>query len=336
MIKIIGDINFSDGYFDTGFGIGTGIKKGINPFKNLSIDDNDFWMGNFECVCSDSEKPLTPFVISPDILGKIQHLNLYGVANNHSMQIGDRGYDDTLAFLSSRDIKYVGSKSNPTVKFNHQGKLVGVFAFSQRPDNFSRSPLYNHIPEYEQLSGQISQLDECDYKIAFIHWGYEFINYPNIDQKLLAHWLVDQGIDLVVGMHPHVMQGYERYKDKDIFYSLGNAVFKMSWEPTSYGLMIDVDLESTTPKVTTRYLKIDKSGIPSVVDAIPAEYSLSHLNSLISISEENEKYFNNTAQRASRYRNANHKAILKDIVLFRNPKVLDMVGSFIRRRILHR
>lgn len=333
MIKIIGDINFSDGYFDTGFGVGTRIKNGGDPFENLGVSPKDFWIGNFECVCSDNAKLNTPFVISPADLTKINHFNLYGVANNHSMQIGDRGYADTIAFLESKGIQYVGSKEKPVAKFDHQGKKIGVVAFSQRPDNFSKDPKYNHLPEYSELSAQIDSLRDCDFKIAFIHWGYEFINYPNIDQKLLGHWLVDNGIDLLIGMHPHVMQGVECYKGKYIYYSLGNAVFKMNWEPTSYGLMVNLDLKGDRPQLSHSYLKISKIGIPHIVKNVPEEYSLPYLNSLIEISEENEKYFLHTAKASRKYQKCNRKKILQDILMCRNKAVFKMIGSFVKRRI---
>lgn len=52
-------------------------------------------------------------------------------------------------------------------------------AFSLRPDNFSSSPAYWHIPEYCDIEAEIEKLDDCDFIMGYIHWGYEFMNYPN-------------------------------------------------------------------------------------------------------------------------------------------------------------
>ena len=334
MIKILGDINLSDWYFDSGSGIGSSIKRGANPFCNLSIGTDDFWIGNFECVCADIEDKTHPFVISHDDLSKFNHLNLYGIANNHVMQVGAEAYEQTINFCHNNHIQYVGSNLKRSTVFTHQGKKVGILAFSQRPDNFSTLPLYWHVPEYGDIQIEIDSLRDCDYKIAFLHWGYEFMNYPNIDQKLLGHWLIDNGIDLVVGMHPHVAQGVEIYKGKQIYYSLGNSVFHMNWEPTRYGLLLSVDPSSGA--VTSEYTKIDKKGFPHIVKEVPQEYTLKYLNSLIHISEENEKYFSKAAKMTSLYRKANHKAILKDLLKGNSPYAKSMIKDFIKRRFLKR
>lgn len=99
MLKILGDINFSDGYFHLGYGVGTSITQGIDPFSNLDMQSDDFWIGNFECVCANIEKKNHPFVVSPESLDHINHLNLYGVANNHVMQAGERAYRQTTDYL---------------------------------------------------------------------------------------------------------------------------------------------------------------------------------------------------------------------------------------------
>lgn len=138
-----------------------------------------------------------------------------------------------------------------------------------RPDNFTKAPLYWHLPELSDIEDEIKKLRNCDFKIAYVHWGYEFINKPNIEQRQMAHWLVDIGIDIVIGMHPHVAQGSEIYKNKHIFYSLGNSVFNMSWEPTKYGLLVNVDLSEKIEKVWTEYTKIGSDCFPRLLKKFP-------------------------------------------------------------------
>lgn len=334
MLKILGDINFTDGYFYTGFGIGTAIKNGQDPFRYLDRKQSDFWIGNFECVCAEIEDTNHPFVISPEYLGRIKHLDLYGIANNHIMQAGEEPFIQTCRFLEREGVKYAGSDEIRSITFEHQGKKVGFLAFSQRPDNFTDTPCYWHLPEYSEIKSELEKLNGCDYVIAFLHWGYEFINYPNIDQKLLAHWLVDNGVDLVVGMHPHVSQGMEVYNGKHIFYSLGNSLFNMNWEPTQYGILVSVDLGGEEIKVATDYIELDSDGFPHKLKEVPDDFSLNNLNELLKISEENEKYFRHAREREKLYQTTNRKGIIKDFLSGKNPNVLSLISDFIKRRLL--
>lgn len=334
MIRIIGDVNFCDGYFDSGIGTGTAIANGLDPFMRLNRQNEDYWIGNFECVCAQTQNISDPFIIVPDAIQQIKHLDLYGISNNHVMQHGLTKYLNMIKYLDACGINYAGSTTRKSTIFEHQNKKVGLLSFSLRPDNFSKDPQYWHLPELLDIENEIDKLADCDYRIAYIHWGYEFINYPNLEQKMLAHWLVDMGIDLVVGMHPHVSQGMEIYKNRHIFYSLGNAVFNMPWEPTKYGLLINVDLSHDDANITTSYLYINKNFSPAIVTNVPYKYSLPYLNTLLSINEEDEKYFARVRHCYIQYRKANRKWVIKNLI---NPGCTArrrIINDFIKRRIL--
>ena len=92
--------------------------------------------------------------------------------------------------------------------------------------------------------------------MLFVHWGNEYINRPLSAQKKFAHWLIDAGYDLIIGMHPHVLQGFEDYNGKRIYYSLGNFVFDMAWEPIHYGAIVNVDFAGAEPRISYDYVKI--------------------------------------------------------------------------------
>ncbi len=334
MLKILGDCCFADGYFDKGCSVGTAIMSGNNPFEYLKINDNDFWIGNFECACAKEDQ--NHFVVSPNSLSAIKHLNFYCFANNHAMQIGDTGYNQTIAYFENNGIPYCGSIEKKSEKINHQGKTVGIFAFSMRPDNFSNNPLYWHLPELSDIEREIDKLSDCDYKIAFVHWGYEFMNRPNIEQRQLAHFLIDKGVDLVAGMHPHVAQGAEVYKGKHIFYSLGNAVFNMAWEPTKYGLIVNIDFSKESPVVSSDYIQIGEDYFPKIVESIPQPYSREYLDSLINYTKENEIYFAETRKFAKQYTKANRKAIVKRMLIMSNKEKVALITDFLKRRIFHK
>lgn len=334
MLKIVGDCNFADGFFDMGFGTGSSIKKGANPFQHIKEKGNtDFWMGNFECVCSDvSNKSGTEakqFIITPKNSQSIKHLDFYGVANNHVMQHGVEAYQAMVNFLAKNGIRYAGTKDKKSTTFEHQGKKVSVTVFNQRPENFTKPPLYWAMPEYDEVKKEL-QKQQSDYRIVYVHWGVEFINYPYNDQKQFAHFLIDCGADLVIGMHPHVMQGYEVYKGRYIFYSLGNCVFNMAWEPTKYSLQVNVDLE--TSKVSYKYLHIGADYFPRYVEHVPEKFTMEYLNTLIGICEDNEKYFAKADICLGQYRKANRKNIVKNIWKLKFLDISSMLLEFIKRR----
>ena len=339
MIKIIGDCNFSDGFFDLGIGVGSKICGGEKPFEYLNISENDYWIGNFECVVSHTSNKSgmqrNQFRIAPDKLQHFKHLNLYGVANNHVMQHGADAYNEMLSVIENVGSNYVGTKNRRTHVFEHHRKKISVTAFSLRPENFSGAPIYWEQPEYAEVIDELKKHENLDYRILFLHWGYEFINYPNIDQKHLAHLFIDNGADLIIGMHPHVAQGYEVYNGKYIFYSLGNAVFNMPWEPTKYGLMISVDLSGLQPKISVSHLYIGHDMFPRIVEHVSDSYKLEYLNTLINIKQENEIYFSRARKYYLQYRKKNRKAILANCLKMNQTSIWSIIKDYVKRRVLH-
>lgn len=333
MLKIVGDICYADWYFDAGIGVGSSLQNGIDPFKNIERKEEDYWIGNFECVCSNL-KERCEFLVHPEDFSHIQHLNLYGVANNHVNQHGSEVYEDMLQYFDRENISYVGAKNKKSHKFGHQGKKVGVIAFCERPDNFSDEPQYWILPEYSELKAEIEQLDDCDFKVAYVHWGNEFMDRPYIDQKQLAHFLIDSGIDLVVGMHPHVLQGSEIYKGKHIYYSIGNFVFNMAWEPTRQSLIVNVNLSSDNPEISYENVLIDNM-FPHKVPAnsVKKDFQMESLDEKCKLNLENEKYYSEVFANMGKYRKANYKWILSQLFKMNPKKSLKMMGEFIGRKL---
>lgn len=337
MLRIVGDINLTDGYFDTGFGTGSKVKQGMDPFAHLVREKGDYWIGNMECVCASTSNQCglkqKQFIIAPQYLNHINHLDFYGVANNHVMQHGEDAYAEMLGYLDSKSIAYAGSISKHSYQFTHQGKVIGIMVFSLRPDNFTKDPCYWSMPELEEMEAELHKLAGCDYRILYVHWGNEFIDYPYIDQKQLAHFLVDHGIHLIIGMHPHRLQGCEQYKGSTIFYSLGNFVFNMPWEPTKYSIIVNVDLSETTPVITYDYVAIGKDYCPRYTKDVPQAYRMEHLNELLNINEENEKYYHRVFHYNKQYQRVNRTNILKNIARMKPSDSLGMISDFIKRKI---
>ena len=338
MLKIVGDINLTDGYFDVGFGVGSKLKQGFDPFQYIHRNDEDCWVGNFEGVSSEiSDKTgnaALQFRVEPQYLSHLKHFNLYGIANNHAMQHGINAYQRTFDYLTSCGCLCFGSNAQKSQVFEHQGRKVSITGFSQRIDAFSQEPCYWHNPEFKEIEQEIKHLPEDAFKIVFVHWGNEFINRPSSPQKRFAHWLVDVGFDLVIGMHPHVLQGYEQYQGKYIFYSLGNFVFDMPWEPTKYGAVVNVDLAKETIVPNVEYVRINDEFAPQIIDkkVVPQAFRFDYLNEQLVKEDNSEEYHAEINRCYKEYRKANHKDIAKKMVA--HPAVIGgVVKDFIRRRL---
>lgn len=339
MIRITGDVSLTDGFFDVGFGLGSVVKKGGNPFSNI-IKGSDFWIGNFEGVASEtsslSGSAAQQFRIEPRFLDETLKLfDILGVANNHVMQHGEVAYGNTVKALQEKGKKIFGSKTMKTTDFVVDGKQFSITGFSQRIDQFSNNPCYWHNPDYADVLEEYNSIPKDSYKIVYVHWGNEFINRPSQSQVFFAHMLIDMGFDLVIGMHPHVLQGFEIYKSKHIFYSLGNFSFDMPWERTQYGAIVNLTVDGSDVKVSYDYSHIDSNLKTSIIEEkfVPVDYRFSTLNPLVSCIDNGEQYFAQVNNFYKQYRQANHKDIAKKIL--RHPHTgIQIIGDFIKRRVL--
>lgn len=339
MINFTGDVSLTDGYFNVGFGVGSEMMKGKNPFTGIQKSENDLWVGNFEGVASslscNEGYAGKVFRVTAETLSHLSFFDMYGFANNHAMQHGEKAYWQTVENLSRQGYDVFGTQKQKSILFEYKGRQVTITGISFRLDEFSESPCYWHNPEYIDIKREIDKLPSEAYKVLFVHWGNEYINRPSSVQKKFAHWLVDAGFDLIVGMHPHVLQGYEDYNHARIYYSLGNFVFDMPSEACRYGAIVGLDFdEKNIPSITEQYVKIDKIGYPSVVgeSVIPYQYRFEYLNQCLLKEDNSEPYHREVYQGYLRYRKANRRLILKNLV--RHPKnMIGVVNDFIKRKL---
>ncbi len=151
--------------------------------------------------------------------GSVETVNL---ANNHTLDYGTIGYTDTQKVLKDNKIGYFGADSIDYRTINE----VRVAIIGAKGWYFNKS-----IKEI--LANQIQEAKKkADLIIVEFHWGEERQYYPNTTQKNLAHYVIDQGAHLVLGSHPHVVQGVESYKGVNIVYSLGNFCFGGNRNPS--------------------------------------------------------------------------------------------------------
>ncbi|MEH6946950.1 CapA family protein [Bacillus sp. JJ634] len=199
-------------------------KNGLPYFvKKLDhiFEEDDLTTVNLETTLTNAtEKAIKKFRFKGDPsyaqileLGGIEAVNL---ANNHTMDYLQQGYDDTITTLEKQKIGYFGYEHHyvTTIK----GVKVGALGYEGWEDT----------PETRAIvDANIKRLREQGVQIVLIHfhWGIERSYVPTESQQSLARYAIDSGADLILGHHPHVVQGIEEYKGKFIVYSLGNFMF---------------------------------------------------------------------------------------------------------------
>lgn len=338
MIYFCGDLNLTDNMFDVGFGIGTKIKNGFDPLRYIEREKDDIWIGNFEGVASNSScnKGIysKAFRIEPEVLKNISNLNIYGVANNHVMEHGPEAYLETVNSLESFGCKVFGLKNKKSHVFKHNEILITITGICTRIEKTKWDPLYWYNPEYKDIEKEIKLLPSEAFKVLFIHWGNEFINRPSDSQRKFAHWLIDSGFDLIIGMHPHVLQGYENYNGKRIYYSLGNCVFNMQSEQCNIGAIVELNFEDGNPIYNEKYIKIDHDCCPRIVEEknIPKNWCFSFLNKELIKEDNSEEYHEVIKAGYLKYRKENRKKILMSA--FAHPiTFIQVMQDFIKRKL---
>ena len=195
---------------------------------------DDLTIANFEGTLTDSdEREDKTFAFkAPASYASIlsgSSVEAVNTANNHSHDYGDQGFDDTLAALDDAGIVHFGY--DETAVMDIKGIKVGMVGIYE---------LYDHLDREQQLKDNIAkvQADGAQLIVVIFHWGNETETVPDSNQTTLGRMAIDLGADLVCGHHPHVLQGIETYKGKNIVYSLGKFCFGGNSSPSDMDTMI--------------------------------------------------------------------------------------------------
>ena len=205
-------------------------------FSNVKsiFSADDLTIANFEGTLTDSderEDKEYAFKAPAEYTGILTAGSVEAVntANNHSHDYGDQSYEDTIQALDNAGILNFGY--DKTVVTEVKGIKIGLVGIYELKD---------HLEREEQLKQNIAKVkaDGAQLTIVIFHWGNEKEEVPDSNQTTLAHLAIDEGADLVCGHHPHVLQGIEEYKGKNIVYSLGNFCFGGNQYPSDMDTMI--------------------------------------------------------------------------------------------------
>lgn len=204
--------------------------KNVKPI----FEDDDLTIVNMEGTLTDSkDRQDKKFAFKgPAEFAKIfssSSVEAASMANNHSKDYGPESYEDTLAALDSEGIQTFGYDRIAYFDINEvKVALVGTYELAEGEG--IQQEMCDRIQEARDQGAQLV--------MVYIHWGDEREYVPNGTQVKLGHAAIDAGADLVVGSHPHVIQGWEVYNGRYIVYSLGNFCFGGNSNPADKDCMI--------------------------------------------------------------------------------------------------
>ncbi len=204
-------------------------------FKNVYdiFSNDDLTMVNLETTITTQRKhkDKTYYFRAPyeyvDIL-KLGSIEAVSIANNHALDYYEQGRKDTIRTLMENDIIVSGENYAGSIEI--KGIKVAILSYVTFQTGF------NYM---SAIHRDISYMDKIhDVVIVSIHWGRETIYSADRSQQELAHEMIDLGADLIIGHHPHVIQGIENYKDRYIVYSLGNCSFGGNTNPFNDDILL--------------------------------------------------------------------------------------------------
>lgn len=267
VISSVGDNTLgNDDKFTSSNSLPQVLKRNNNDyayfFKNVAdiFNADDITTGNLETTFTDSTKKAEkefafkgPAAYAKTLpLGGIEGVNL---SNNHIYDYLEKGFQDTLKALEAENVNYFGEGHHWITEV--KGVKIGFLGY--------KGYWYDNNV-LKKIKSDIALLKEqTAFVVINFHWGDENSYTPNSTQKYLAHYAIDQGADLIVGHHPHVIQGLEKYKGKIIAYSMGNFAFGGNYNPKDKDTFIlQVKLNFTDNKLISYGVKAIPCSISSV------------------------------------------------------------------------
>jgi len=259
-LAFVGDTMTGDQFYTMGSGVRSNIKKYNYGFIDNNICDifksHDLVFCNLETVISDKGLK-TGSLRSMDMRGSSDTadklskwgINIVNLSNNHILEHGREAALDSIELLNNAgiDITGCGDGNSFDNKIGVTKKTVSgtdfyFFSICFINDKYS----YNGGGGTNELLKKISEIKTVSHGIIIVslHWGHEYVDRPSIDQMELAERLLNSGVDIIIGHHPHVYQGTRILDNKLIAYSLGNFIFGDFYKDTDWSAILSITVEN--------------------------------------------------------------------------------------------
>jgi hypothetical protein len=233
------------------------IQNGSDPFEGISslVRHASFAAANLECTISNLGRSESRYAFrappeSAQLLRRAG-FDAMGLANNHSLDFGASASHDSAAHLIREEVEPVGVETptrkacDPSFFSLSDGRKIALLAISD-VDPKPGSQITTDSGRANLGAGITKARSHADLVVCLVHWGIENREQITEEQRELARWLVDRGVDLVVGSHPHCVQPLDFYHGCPIAYSLGNLVFDGAPTVASWnrGALLEVGLNN--------------------------------------------------------------------------------------------
>lgn len=191
---------------------------------------------------------------------KALNINLCTLANNHVLDYDEQGVLDTINFCKEHNIQTVGAGKNKeeAAKVFYKDSPVGKIAIINIAENEWASATdtnagANGMDLIDDVKAIQKAKEESDFVFVIVHGGHEYYNLPSPRMQKQYRFYIDNGADIVVGHHTHCISGMETYKNKPIYYSLGNFLFTKSsvYEEWYKGMILEVEITTSNEIRTT-------------------------------------------------------------------------------------
>jgi gamma-polyglutamate biosynthesis protein CapA len=262
-----------------------------NAAKTGLFAGYDLVGANLEGAVTNKGKHYSPinkydFAFRPQDVASLKkyNFNFFNIANNHILDQGTKGYNETSENLKRLGYVFSGCSDGKIGNCSFvikevKGKKIGLVGFSQ---------VYKKINEKDAQKIISGLADKTDLIIVNIHWGQEYAAKFNSGQSSLSHALIDAGADIIIGHHPHVIQGVEIYKNKPIFYSLGNFIFDQYFSAdTQSGLALSIALSDA--QIELNIIPVNSSSRLSLLTPSEKNKIFKKISSVSRIGKTGEK-----------------------------------------------
>ena len=281
MIQLIGDLALTGLYVDDPKNNPKRIEQILPFFKEDCICLANLETPIFVLNSQNPEKNKIHTTNEHALADVLLPLGIQGVslANNHIYDCTLPGIKATIAALKKLGIQFTGAGYKPEhlapVFFENKGKKIAFLAYVDRatnPKTEAFDDLYINYFDLEKVKQDIEEAkSQADIIVCSVHWGVDYSFYPTALQRKQAQNLIDCGVSIVMGHHPHTIQPYEKYKDGLIFYSLGGLTFGdyikknnqygALFKKTKTGVVVSIS-EKGDPSFQTTFEKIGNYVVP--------------------------------------------------------------------------
>ena len=305
------------------------LSSGESPFRYVeNVTKNaDILLVNFENPVTTSTyavKGDVPLKADPQytyLLAGANDVVVASQANNHALDYGEFGLNESIKNLNDAGIYVIGAGNNideatQPVTIESGDRKVTILNYMDS-DNFAEyrgvmDPATANSSGYSAYDTELAQKQVQEARengssiiIAYLHYGNEYSRSPNENQVKISHELINDGADIVIGSHTHVTQGVEMYNGKPIFYNLGNFIFDQSNPATHRSYFLNLDLVEDNCTVTL-YPTYVSNYLPTFMDA---ESGKALINELYPQCDELKVKDDGTAQLTFRLGNVTNETV---------------------------